>query len=58
MSDVMERMRVLTQRVQLGGPTKAREKHLVRNKMLPRDRITAVKKHLRAQAIAQENRLP
>ncbi|KFH46877.1 methylcrotonoyl-CoA carboxylase beta chain-like protein [Hapsidospora chrysogenum ATCC 11550] len=118
MSAVMARMQDLSRRVQQGGPEKARQKHLQRNKMLPRDRVTAlidpgttflelsplaghelypeadvpaggiitgvgvvegvscmivandstvkggtyypitVKKHLRAQAIAHENRLP
>jgi 3-methylcrotonyl-CoA carboxylase beta subunit len=118
MAEVMARMQELSAKVQLGGPAKAREKHLARKKMLPRDRVTAlvdpgttflelsplaghelypeadvpaggiitgigvvegvtcvivandstvkggtyypitVKKHLRAQAIAQENKLP
>ena len=118
MADVMARMQELHKKIEGGGPAKAREKHLERGKMLPRDRITAlidvgtpflelsslagqdvypgedvpaggiltgvgtvqgvqcmivandstvkggtyypitVKKHLRAQAIAQENRLP
>ena len=116
--DVVSRMQELTKRVQRGGSDKAREKHLARNKMLPRDRVAAlidpgttflelsplaghelypeadvpaggiitgvgvvegvtcvivandstvkggtyypitVKKHLRAQAVAQENKLP
>jgi len=116
--EVMAELEELTKKVQQGGPPKAREKHLERKKMLPRDRITAlidpgttflelsplaghelypeaevpaggiitgvgviegvncvivandstvkggtyypitVKKHLRAQTIAQENRLP
>lgn len=118
MDDAMARLTDLTAKVALGGPAKAREKHLARNKMLPRDRVTAlvdpgttfmelsplaghdvypeadvpaggiitgvgvvegvhcmivandstvkggtyypitVKKHLRAQAVAQENKLP
>ncbi|KEZ39263.1 putative methylcrotonoyl-CoA carboxylase beta chain, mitochondrial [Scedosporium apiospermum] len=118
MSEVVTRMRELTKKAQLGGSAKAREKHLARKKMLPRDRVAAlidpgttflelsplaghelypeaevpaggivtgvgvvegvhcvivandstvkggtyypitVKKHLRAQAIAQENNLP
>ncbi|WYZ39253.1 hypothetical protein EsH8_III_001167 [Colletotrichum jinshuiense] len=118
MGEVMKKMQDLTRRVHLGGSAKAREKHLARKKMLPRDRVTAlidpgttflelsplaahelypeadvpaggiitgvgvvegvtcvivandstvkggtyypitVKKHLRAQAVAQENKLP
>ncbi|GJC82784.1 putative methylcrotonoyl-CoA carboxylase beta chain, mitochondrial [Colletotrichum liriopes] len=118
MGEVMKKMQDLTQKVHLGGSAKAREKHLARKKMLPRDRVTAlidpgttflelsplaahelypeadvpaggiitgvgvvegvtcvivandstvkggtyypitVKKHLRAQAVAQENKLP
>lgn len=118
MGEAVARLDELTRRVQQGGPPKAREKHLARKKMLPRDRVTAlidpgttflelsplaghdlypeadvpaggiitgvgivegvacmivandstvkggtyypitVKKHLRAQAIAQENKLP
>lgn len=118
MDEAMARLTDLTRKVQEGGPLKAREKHLARNKMLPRDRVTAlidpgttfmelsplaghelypeaevpaggiitgvgvvegvtcmivandstvkggtyypitVKKHLRAQAVAQENNLP
>lgn len=118
MDEAMARLTELTSKVQEGGPPKAREKHLARKKMLPRDRITAlidpgttfmelsplaghelypeadvpaggiitgvgvvegvncvivandstvkggtyypitVKKHLRAQAVAQENNLP
>jgi len=116
--EAMARLEQLTRRAQQGGSAKAREKHLARKKMLPRDRVTAlidpgttflelsplaghelypeadvpaggiitgigvvegvtcvivandstvkggtyypitVKKHLRAQAVAQENRLP
>jgi 3-methylcrotonyl-CoA carboxylase beta subunit len=118
MGEAMARLDALTKKVQQGGSAKAREKHLARKKMLPRDRVTAlidpgttflelsplaghelypeaevpaggvvagvgvvegvtcmivandstvkggtyypitVKKHLRAQAVAQENKLP
>lgn len=117
MGEVIANLETLTKKIRLGGPPKAREKHLARKKMLPRDRITAlvdpgtsflelsqlageglyeddvpsggiitgvgvvegvtcmivandstvkggtyypitVKKHLRAQAIAEENKLP
>ncbi|GJC97274.1 carboxyl transferase [Colletotrichum higginsianum] len=118
MGEVMKKMQDLTRKVHLGGSAKAREKHIARKKMLPRDRVTAlidpgttflelsplaahelypeadvpaggiitgvgvvegvtcvivandstvkggtyypitVKKHLRAQAVAQENKLP
>lgn len=118
MDEAVSRLAILTQKVHQGGPPKAREKHLLRKKMLPRDRVTAlvdpgttflelsplaghelypeadvpaggiitgigvvegvscvivandstvkggtyypitVKKHLRAQAVARENRLP
>ncbi|KAM4065135.1 carboxyl transferase domain-containing protein [Hirsutella rhossiliensis] len=118
MADVVARMQELARAAQRGGPDKARDKHLARNKMLPRDRVAAlidpgttflelspmagyqlypeadvpaggiitgvgvvegvtcvivandstvkggtyypitVKKHLRAQAVAQENKLP
>ncbi|KAF9879388.1 hypothetical protein CkaCkLH20_02931 [Colletotrichum karsti] len=118
MGEVMSKMQDLTRKVHLGGSAKAREKHIARKKMLPRDRVTAlidpgttflelsplaahelypeadvpaggiitgvgvvegvtcvivandstvkggtyypitVKKHLRAQAVAQENKLP
>ncbi|KAG0128970.1 carboxyl transferase [Tuber indicum] len=118
MGAIITSLRSLHESIKLGGPEKAREKHLARKKMLPRDRITAlldpgsaflelsplagyqlypgedvpaggiitgigrvsgvecmvvandstvkggtyypitVKKHTRAQAIAQENRLP
>jgi 3-methylcrotonyl-CoA carboxylase beta subunit len=118
MGEVMAKLEELTRKIHQGGPPKAREKHVARRKMLPRDRITAlidpgtsflelsalaghdlypdaevpaggiitgvgviegvtcmvvandstvkggtyypitVKKHLRAQAIAQENNLP
>lgn len=118
MDGAVARLTQLTAQVAAGGPPKARDKHLARNKMLPRDRVTAlvdpgttfmelsplaghelypeadvpaggiitgvgvvegvncmivandstvkggtyypitVKKHLRAQAVAQENNLP
>jgi 3-methylcrotonyl-CoA carboxylase beta subunit len=118
MGEAMARLDELARRAQQGGPAKAKEKHLARKKMLPRDRVTAlidpgttflelaplaghelyaeaevpaggviagvgvvegvtcmivandstvkggtyypitVKKHLRAQAVAQENNLP
>ncbi|KAK3335659.1 methylcrotonoyl-CoA carboxylase beta chain mitochondrial precursor [Cercophora scortea] len=118
MGEAMARLEELTRKAHQGGSAKAREKHLARKKMLPRDRITAlidpgttllelsplaghelypeadvpaggiitgvgvvegvtcmivandstvkggtyypitVKKHLRAQAVAQENNLP
>ncbi|EHA46517.1 methylcrotonoyl-CoA carboxylase subunit beta [Pyricularia oryzae 70-15] len=118
MAELMTRLDTLTRKAQQGGNAKAKEKHIARGKMLPRDRIAAlidpgssfmelsalaahevypeadvpaagiitgvgvvegvtcmivandstvkggtyypmtVKKHLRAQAVAQENRLP
>lgn len=118
MGEVMSKMQDLARKIQLGGSEKARQKHIARKKMLPRDRVTAlidpgttflelsqfagyelypeaevpaggiitgvgivegvtcvivandstvkggtyypitVKKHLRAQAVAQENKLP
>lgn len=118
MQDLLDRMSSLHGKISQGGSEKAREKHISRGKMLPRDRVSAlidpgtsflelsplaghevyegedvpaggiitgigtvegvncmivandstvkggtyypitVKKHLRAQAIAQENRLP
>ncbi|PBP21793.1 carboxyl transferase, partial [Diplocarpon rosae] len=118
MGEVMGNLEKLIKKIHQGGPPKAREKHVARKKMLPRDRVTAlidpgtsflelsalaghelypeaevpaggiitgigvvegvtcmivandstvkggtyfpitVKKHLRAQAIAQENNLP
>ncbi|KAK9776300.1 putative methylcrotonoyl-CoA carboxylase [Seiridium cardinale] len=42
MNEAMERLEKLTRKVQQGGPAKAREKHLARKKMLPRDRVTAL----------------
>ncbi|KAL2062204.1 hypothetical protein VTL71DRAFT_6470 [Oculimacula yallundae] len=118
MGEVMAKLEDLTKKIQQGGPPKARDKHIARKKMLPRDRVTSlidpgtsflelsalaghemypeadipaggiitgigiiegvtcmivandstvkggtyypitIKKHLRAQAIAQENNLP
>lgn len=118
MNELLESMTKLHDKIAQGGPEKAREKHIARGKMLPRDRVTSlidpgtsflelsplaghdvypgedvpgggiitgigtvegvtcmivandstvkggtyypitVKKHLRAQAIAQENKLP
>lgn len=118
MDAAVARLTQLTAQAAAGGPPKARDKHLARHKMLPRDRVTAlvdpgttfmelsplaghelypeadvpaggiitgvgvvegvncmivandstvkggtyypitVKKHLRAQAVAQENKLP
>ncbi len=42
MGEVMARLEALTKKIHQGGPPKAREKHLTRKKMLPRDRITAL----------------
>lgn len=117
MNELLDRMSSLHGTISQGGPQKAKDKHLTRGKMLPRDRVTAlidpgtsflelsplaghdiygedvpaggiitgigtvegvncmivandstvkggtyypitVKKHLRAQAVAQENKLP
>lgn len=118
LGEILEKMNSLHSTIAQGGPQKARDKHVARGKMLPRDRVTAlidpgtpflelsalaghnvypgedvpaggiitgigsvegvacmivandstvkggtyypvtVKKHLRAQAIAQENKLP
>ncbi|PLB45904.1 beta subunit of putative 3-methylcrotonyl-CoA carboxylase [Aspergillus steynii IBT 23096] len=118
MTELVDRMTNLHSTISQGGPQKAKDKHIARGKMLPRDRVTAlidpgtsflelsalaghevypgedvpaggiitgigtvegvtcmivandstvkggtyypitVKKHLRAQAIAQENKLP
>jgi 3-methylcrotonyl-CoA carboxylase beta subunit len=118
MNEVLKEMTQLHEKIAQGGPRKARDKHVSRGKMLPRDRVTSlidpgtsflelsplaghevypgedvpgggiitgigtvegvtcmivandstvkggtyypitVKKHLRAQAIAQENKLP
>ena len=37
MHELIERMQVLHRRVEEGGPTKAKEKHVARGKMLPRE---------------------
>lgn len=42
MGEVITRLEELTKKIQLGGPAKAREKHIERKKMLPRDRIGAL----------------
>ncbi|ORY60613.1 carboxyl transferase [Pseudomassariella vexata] len=42
MAEAMARLDKLTQTAQQGGSAKAREKHLARKKMLPRDRVTAL----------------
>ncbi len=42
MGEVIARLETLTNKVRQGGPAKAREKHLARNKMLPRDRVAAL----------------
>jgi 3-methylcrotonyl-CoA carboxylase beta subunit len=42
MQEPMARLERLTRAAQLGGPAKARDKHLARKKMLPRDRVTAL----------------
>ncbi|KAK4200311.1 putative methylcrotonoyl carboxylase [Triangularia verruculosa] len=42
MSEAMSRLESLTRKAHEGGPPKAREKHLARKKMLPRDRVTAL----------------
>ncbi|RBR26490.1 uncharacterized protein FIESC28_00676 [Fusarium coffeatum] len=42
MSEVMSRMQELARKIQKGGSEKARQKHIERKKMLPRDRVTAL----------------
>ncbi|KAI1077523.1 carboxyl transferase [Whalleya microplaca] len=42
MGEAMARLEQLTRTAQQGGPAKAREKHIARKKMLPRDRVTAL----------------
>ncbi|KAL3600466.1 hypothetical protein FPOAC2_04707 [Fusarium poae] len=42
MSEVMSRMQELARKIQKGGSDKARQKHIERKKMLPRDRVTAL----------------
>ena len=39
MGEVMARMQELHQKIELGGPAKAREKHIARGKMLPREYV-------------------
>jgi len=42
MNEVMSRMQELARKIQKGGSEKARQKHIERKKMLPRDRVTAL----------------
>lgn len=42
MSEVISDFEKLSKKIREGGPPKAKEKHLARKKMLPRDRITAL----------------
>ncbi|RAL68620.1 hypothetical protein DID88_007333 [Monilinia fructigena] len=42
MKPLLDHLSSLTAKIHQGGPPKAREKHLARKKMLPRDRITAL----------------
>ncbi|KAF8460289.1 methylcrotonoyl-CoA carboxylase subunit beta [Kalaharituber pfeilii] len=42
MADITDSLRQLHQRIKQGGPEKARQKHIERKKILPRDRITAL----------------
>ncbi len=42
MGEAMARLEKLTRAVQAGGSARAREKHIARKKMLPRDRVTAL----------------
>ncbi|KAI1425175.1 carboxyl transferase [Xylaria sp. FL1777] len=42
MGEAMARLEKLTRAAQAGGSAKAREKHIARKKMLPRDRVTAL----------------
>ncbi|KAH8647433.1 carboxyl transferase [Tricladium varicosporioides] len=42
MAEVMVRLEELTKKIHQGGPPKAREKHIARKKMLPRDRVSAL----------------
>ncbi|KAM3083845.1 Methylcrotonoyl-CoA carboxylase beta chain, mitochondrial [Clarireedia jacksonii] len=42
MRPIIDHLSTLTAKIQQGGPPKAREKHIARKKMLPRDRITAL----------------
>lgn len=40
MGEVMARMQGLHQKVEAGGPVKARDKHVARGKMLPREYVS------------------
>lgn len=42
MASVMSSLETLSAKIHLGGSSKAREKHIARKKMLPRDRVTAL----------------
>jgi 3-methylcrotonyl-CoA carboxylase beta subunit len=42
MGEVMMKLEELTRKIHEGGPPKAREKHIARKKMLPRDRVIAL----------------
>ncbi|KAL7270807.1 Methylcrotonoyl-CoA carboxylase beta chain, mitochondrial [Rhizina undulata] len=42
MAQLTSELRELHEKIKQGGPEKAREKHIARGKMLPRDRITAL----------------
>jgi 3-methylcrotonyl-CoA carboxylase beta subunit len=42
MREVISKLETLTKKIHQGGPPKAREKHLARKKMLPRDRVQAL----------------
>ncbi|KAI9648994.1 hypothetical protein NHQ30_001560 [Ciborinia camelliae] len=42
MKPLLDHLSSLTAKIHQGGPPKAREKHIARKKMLPRDRITAL----------------
>ena len=42
MRELSASLRTLHQKIALGGSEKARKKHIERNKMLPRERITAL----------------
>ena len=46
MEDVMARMQELHAKIEIGGPVKAREKHIGRGKMLPREYVGARIKNL------------
>ncbi|KAI1379113.1 carboxyl transferase [Hypoxylon crocopeplum] len=45
MGEAMARLEQLTRTALQGGPAKAREKHIARKKMLPRDRVMALVDH-------------